>query len=170
MNRPSPSASKAEWRTWARTLAPVPASVAARVSHHVDDFVRSRGGVVLGYDPLPDEVAIGVRPDAVAVLDAAGELLLGSEDGPLSPADVDVVLVPARVFDRAGYRLGRGGGHYDRLLPELRPDVPVVGIACAERIAERLPREAHDIPMTHLADEHGVNPVDATRQDQGRDG
>lgn len=164
MNGPSATASKAEWRTWARTLGPVPVQVAERVSRHVEAFVRSAGGLVLGYQALPDEVPIEVVPDAVARLDVDGGLLLAGTDGPVAPTDVDVVLVPARAFDRDGFRLGRGGGHYDRLLPQLRPGVPVVGVTCTARIVDRLPREPHDVPMTHLADEHGVHPTNSTRQ------
>ena len=161
MTAPSPDASKAEWRAWARKQAPVPADVASAVSGHVADFVRSAGGFVLGYHPLPDEVALDLTPDAVAVLDADGALLLDGPEGPVVASDVDIVLVPARAFDRDGYRLGRGGGHYDRLLPTLRPGVPVVGVACAARIVDRLPRESHDVPMTHLATEEGVAELDS---------
>ena len=161
MTTPSPDAPKPEWRAWARRLAPVPADVASAVSGHVAEFVRSSGGFVLGYDPLPDEVALDLKPDAVAVLDTDRSLLLSGRDGPVDARDVDIVLVPARAFDRDGYRLGRGGGHYDRLLPTLRPGVPVVGVACTARIVDRLPREPHDVPMTHLATEKGVAELDS---------
>lgn len=161
MTTPRPDASKTEWRAWARHLAPVPADVASLVSDHVADFVGSVNGVVLGYRPLPDEVPLDLMPDAVAVLDADGALLLDGCDGPLGADDVDIVLVPARVFDRAGYRLGRGGGHYDRLLTTVRRGIPVVGVTCTARIVARLPREPHDIPMTHLATETGVVPADS---------
>ena len=76
-----------------------------------------------------------------------------------APADLAAVLVPGRLFDHDGYRLGRGGGHYDRLLPLLRPGTPVIGLTTQARVVERLPREAHDVPMTHLATEQGIIPV-----------
>lgn len=74
----------------------------------------------------------------------------------VDPFDIDVVLVPGRLFDRHGVRLGRGGGHYDRLLPRLRPGAAVVGVTVDERVVPRLPTEAHDRPMTHLATQSGV--------------
>lgn len=77
----------------------------------------------------------------------------------IAPADLAAVLVPGRLFDHDGYRLGRGGGHYDRLLPLLRPGTPVIGLTTQARVVERLPREAHDVPMTHLATEQGIIPV-----------
>lgn len=77
----------------------------------------------------------------------------------VDPGDFDVVLVPGRLFDRHGVRLGRGGGHYDRLLGRLRPGTAVVGVTVDERIVPRLPTERHDRPMTHLATQSGVRAV-----------
>lgn len=77
----------------------------------------------------------------------------------VDPFDFDVVLVPGRLFDAHGVRLGRGGGHYDRLLPRLRPGAAVVGVAVEDRVVPRLPTERHDRPMTHLATEAGVRAV-----------
>lgn len=74
----------------------------------------------------------------------------------VDPFDFDVVLVPGRLFDSHGVRLGRGGGHYDRLLPRLRPGAAVVGVTVEDRVVPRLPTERHDRPMTHLATEAGV--------------
>lgn len=77
----------------------------------------------------------------------------------VDPSDFDVVLVPGRLFDRRGVRLGRGGGHFDRLLPRLRPGAAVVGVTVEDRVLPRLPTERHDRPMTHLATESGVRAV-----------
>lgn len=74
----------------------------------------------------------------------------------VDPRDIDVVLVPGALFDRAGGRLGHGRGYYDRLLASCRPDVLRVGITTVNALVERLPIEPHDIPMTHLATEAGV--------------
>jgi 5-formyltetrahydrofolate cyclo-ligase len=58
--------------------------------------------------------------------------------------DVDVAIVPGVAFDPTGARLGYGGGHFDRLLPRLRPDAVLVGVAYAVQVVDVLPVEAHD--------------------------
>jgi 5-formyltetrahydrofolate cyclo-ligase len=72
--------------------------------------------------------------------------------------DIDAVLVPARAFDRAGHRLGRGQGHYDRLLAGLRPDAraATVGVACAEQIVAAVPVDPHDRPVAWIVTDRGV--------------
>jgi 5-formyltetrahydrofolate cyclo-ligase len=58
---------------------------------------------------------------------------------------LDLIVVPGVAFDVTGHRLGRGQGHYDRLLAN------VVGIKCGvafdEQLVQRIPAEAHDIRM-----------------------
>lgn len=50
-------------------------------------------------------------------------------------ADPDIVAVPLLAFDRRGYRLGQGGGHYDATLRDLRrkKDILAVGLAYAQQ-------------------------------------
>lgn len=57
---------------------------------------------------------------------------------------IDAVIVPGVAFDSLGRRVGYGGGYYDRLLPQLRPDCLRIGIAYDEQLAEELPAEDHD--------------------------
>jgi 5-formyltetrahydrofolate cyclo-ligase len=59
---------------------------------------------------------------------------------------IDVVLVPALAIDPEGYRLGQGGGYYDRALPLLRAHKHGV-VYAYERMEHDLPREAWDIAM-----------------------
>ncbi len=65
----------------------------------------------------------------------------------VDPAEIDWVLVPGLAFDARCYRLGRGGGHYDRLLPLLRPDAPKWALAFDEQWVDELPVEPHDVPL-----------------------
>ena len=81
---------------------------------------------------------------------------------PVSPELIDVVLVPAALFDRKGNRLGHGRGYYDRLLAACRPDVLRIGVTTVRAVVEILPVEPHDIVMTHLATESGVHLVPLT--------
>lgn len=75
----------------------------------------------------------------------------------------DVIIVPMLAFDRNGYRLGYGGGYYDRLLG--RTHAPSVGAAFAVQETTSLHRERHDIPLDWIVTEHtcfeGGNPTPA---------
>lgn len=79
----------------------------------------------------------------------------GERFGPEVVADADVISVPALAADTAGYRLGKGGGYYDRLLaalPELSDDAPllITPLFNHEFFAanvEAFPVEAHDLPV-----------------------
>ena len=64
---------------------------------------------------------------------------------PVDPAVIDVVIVPGSAFDRAGGRIGYGGGFYDGFLRRLRPAAPRIGIGFEAQLVERVPREAHDL-------------------------
>ena len=65
----------------------------------------------------------------------------------VAPEEVDWVLVPGLAFDGRCYRLGRGAGHYDRLLPTLRPDTPRWSLALDCQWVDALPVEPHDVPL-----------------------
>jgi 5-formyltetrahydrofolate cyclo-ligase len=58
--------------------------------------------------------------------------------------EADVVVVPALAADRAGRRLGRGGGCYDRVLGSARPAALVVALVHERELLDELPDERHD--------------------------
>lgn len=64
----------------------------------------------------------------------------------------DILVVPMAAFDRTGYRIGYGGGFYDRSIAGLRAKKPVVaiGLAYDEQEVERVPRGPHDARLDHL--------------------
>ena len=64
-------------------------------------------------------------------------------------ARVPVILVPALAVDRAGVRLGRGGGFYDRSLALCAPGTRLVAVVRDSEIVVTLPHEPHDVLMTH---------------------
>jgi 5-formyltetrahydrofolate cyclo-ligase len=63
---------------------------------------------------------------------------------PVDPAEVDWMLAPGLAFDSRCFRLGRGAGYYDRLLPTLRADTPRFAFALEPQWVEALPVEPHD--------------------------
>ena len=64
-------------------------------------------------------------------------------------ADATVVFVPALAVDRAGVRLGRGAGFYDRSLPLADPAARLVAVVRDDELVDEIPAEPHDVPMTH---------------------
>ena len=81
----------------------------------------------------------------------------------VDPAQVDWALIPGLAFDRQCYRLGRGGGHYDRLLPLMRPDALCWGMGFSCQIVAGLPVEPHDVPLSGVATEDGIiSPLSAS--------
>lgn len=83
------------------------------------------------------------------------------EPGPDLPivqaTDLDLVLAPGLAYDRRGYRLGLGGGFYDRLLPGI--SAPKVGVVYVVLIVEAVPAEPHDQRVDYLACESGIYPA-----------
>lgn len=68
---------------------------------------------------------------------------------PISPDILDLIIVPALAVDKSNYRLGYGGGFYDRFLA-LYPDIMTVTPICKEFIYEKLPTDNYDIPVNYV--------------------
>jgi 5-formyltetrahydrofolate cyclo-ligase len=64
--------------------------------------------------------------------------------GPGTVARADAVLVPALAVDARGYRLGRGGGSYDRALARVGAQVPTIALLYDDELLPSVPTEAHD--------------------------
>lgn len=83
------------------------------------------------------------------------------EPGPdlplVDPENIDLWLVPGVAFDRAGNRLGRGAGHYDRALANAPGRK--VGVAWTFQVVDAVPAEPHDVPMDALVTEEGWIPT-----------
>ena len=71
--------------------------------------------------------------------------------GPGAVARADVVLAPALAVDRAGNRLGRGGGSYDRALARVGPLVPLIALVYDAELLDRVPAEPHDVKVRAAA-------------------
>jgi 5-formyltetrahydrofolate cyclo-ligase len=143
------------------------------------------GIVVSGYYPIGSEA--NVRPlmrwlltqgfaVALPVVTGRGEPLifrqwLGSDTamdtGPFGirepradspPLRPDVMLTPLLAFDRAGNRLGYGGGFYDRTIKAVREHQPVfaIGVAYAVQEVANVPHDDNDTPLDRIITENGA--------------
>ena len=86
----------------------------------------------------------------VNMLEKRGNLLEPRGIAEKDLATIDVIVVPALYVDRDGYRLGQGGGYYDRA----RASIPAWKFALVhegEVGEEQLPRESHDICVDAVA-------------------
>ena len=77
-------------------------------------------------------------------------------DFPPKKDGFDFVLVPGIAFDRAGRRLGKGLGYYDRFLSRVSGSALFVGFAYSEQIVTEVPVDEWDTRMDMIVTEEGV--------------
>ncbi len=106
--------------------------------------------------------AVVVRGEAVRFRRWTGRLVLVPDatripaPPPLAEELVpEVVIAPVVGFDADGYRLGNGGGYYDRTLATLRDTLPL-GVGYEELALPTIHPLDHDIPMQAIITECGV--------------
>jgi 5-formyltetrahydrofolate cyclo-ligase len=71
--------------------------------------------------------------------------------GVAAVASADLVIVPALAVDRRGYRLGRGGGSYDRALARVGGPVPTIALLYDGELLDEVPTDPHDLPVRLIA-------------------
>jgi 5-formyltetrahydrofolate cyclo-ligase len=71
----------------------------------------------------------------------------------------DVLLVPMMAFDKQGYRLGYGGGFYDRTLETLRAKktITAIGVAYAAQEVDSVAHDSHDQILDYVLTEKGFH-------------
>ena len=146
------------------------------------DVLSAHAGKVLaGYmpmrteiDPLPAMAAhqglVGVPVIMAAATPlkfrewAPGVAMVPGDFGALIPAEgawvtPQVVIVPLLAFDTRGYRLGYGGGFYDRTLQGLRAKGPIlaIGFAFAAQEVDAVPTDAFDQKLDLVVTEKGLH-------------
>jgi 5-formyltetrahydrofolate cyclo-ligase len=139
----------------------------------LDGITYRYGAVISCFSPMPDEIdpvalynkleADG-HPLALPAMQGKGKPLLmrswrigepllagtwGIREPAPNKAEVapEIVLVPLLAFDKRGYRLGYGGGYYDRTLQALRErdkGLLAIGIAFDEQEVEAVPHDGYD--------------------------
>jgi len=67
---------------------------------------------------------------------------------------IDLLVVPGLAFSKSGYRLGFGGGYYDRYLGENKSNT--VSLAFSQQMVTQVPIEPHDFPVSKIITDEGV--------------
>jgi len=114
-------------------------------------FLRARG-----VSTAWPRVDLGSREMQFHVVDDPSSFVAGpmglSEPAPEAPiaTSLDVVIVPALLVDGSGFRLGYGGGFYDRALPTLCPPAVSIAVAFDFQLMPEVPATANDVPVMRV--------------------
>jgi 5-formyltetrahydrofolate cyclo-ligase len=165
-----------------RDAAVTPDRQAALAAHLIIALTPHKGRPLSGYlpirseaDPVPAMTALSRHgPVGVPEVVGRGQPLrfrlwtpeADLEEGPFGvmlPTGragmvPEILIVPMLAFDASGFRLGYGGGFYDRTLAALRAAGPVaaIGLAFTAQEVDALPVEATDQPLDAIVTEHGL--------------
>jgi 5-formyltetrahydrofolate cyclo-ligase len=87
-----------------------------------------------------------------------GAMNIDRPDEAAAVVEPDVLIVPMLAFDRAGFRLGYGGGYYDRTLAKLRDKKGIIAIGAAYAAQEvvAVPHDVHDQPLDYVMTEKEI--------------
>lgn len=103
--------------------------------------------------PITDPRSKTISPSIIKSLD---ELELGHYNiltpskeyiRPIDKNQIELIIVPAIVYDKFGYRIGYGGGYYDRFFSDLDKSILRLGVAFDFQVVEKLPTDAYDLPV-----------------------
>lgn len=81
------------------------------------------------------------------------------KDGERFQEKQGLVVLPGTAYDASGYRIGYGGGYYDRYLAK-HPELKKMGIGFSFQLFPTLPKEPCDIPVDIVITEEGVNQME----------
>ncbi|MGI6106360.1 MAG: 5-formyltetrahydrofolate cyclo-ligase [Lachnospiraceae bacterium] len=99
------------------------------------------------------------------VRDPSSELRTGGFHGIREPLDScpecapepgSLILVPGLLFDRRGYRIGYGGGYYDRYLAGVTEECAAVGLCFRDQLVPFVSEQPWDVPVQWIASEDGM--------------
>ena len=116
------------------------------------DFFKAAKKILI-YKALKDEIDLNALTDLFPDKDFLIPEVTGNhppEDFIKQCENLDLIIIPGLSFDKRGYRLGRGGGYYDKLLSNgIIQGAPALtlGIIPKELYSETLPNEPHDIKV-----------------------
>lgn len=110
--------------------------------------------VVTSYDPASPEMEHRRYAGPDAMTTNRWGIREPSGTARVSPAALDVVIVPALGAGQNGHRIGHGSGYYDAFLQSL--DIPKVILVYEDCLCPSVPPDPHDVPGTHVVTERRV--------------
>lgn len=96
------------------------------------------------------------------MINSASDLILGNfnilepkvnEEKRVNKNDIDLLIVPGVLFDKQGYRIGFGGGYYDRFLVDYSN--ATLSMSSEENVINELPKDPYDMSVQHIVTENG---------------
>lgn len=94
-----------------------------------DDLIRSKYGIL---EPKSDNTLV------------------------INPEILDIVITPGVVFDKEGYRIGYGGGFYDKLFEKIGDRVVKIAIGFELQVIDQVPRDSYDKAVNYLITENQI--------------
>lgn len=128
-------------------------------------------GLDLGKNILLPRVLDQSRMEAVPIRSLESNLPAGFKgirepDPSISAVDpkiIDLVILPGIAYDRNGYRIGFGGGYYDRFIPLLRKDCILLAPAYAFQVLDHIPSEPFDRPVHLIVTEKEILQISSNK-------
>ncbi|WP_277630277.1 5-formyltetrahydrofolate cyclo-ligase [Atopococcus tabaci] len=100
------------------------------VFYAIDDFSQTEKGFFNLVEPLPEKAET------------------------VNKESIDLLIVPGLLYNKYGYRIGFGGGYYDRFLEDFHRST--VSLLHSSQLMEDIPLKPHDIPVQYLITEKGL--------------
>ena len=109
--------------------------------------VTAGGGIMSAYEPdSPDDFAV----KRYGILEP-----ITGRSKPVSPGDIDAIILPCVAFDDKLRRLGHGAGYYDRFLPLCKKAVKIAAAFALQQLDEII-CDSHDISMDLVVTEEKI--------------
>jgi len=99
---------------------------------------------------VPYHYGDALRPNKYAILEPANRSKQRHID------ELDLAFLPLLAFDKAGHRLGSGGGYYDRSFADKKFKPILLGLGYSIQEADGLPADPWDVPLEGVLTEKGV--------------
>lgn len=145
-------------------------------SNFIFSFISFRNEVHT-HDIIKDSIAMGKRVGVPITVDETRKLLVSEitdfdkeleigfynilapkkeYERIVSPKLVDLVLVPGLAFDKYGFRVGYGGGYYDRFFASVNKDIIKIGLCFHMQLSPEVPIDSYDIPVDYIITEKDI--------------